>query len=93
MVLEYTKTCIIFKDDISYNKGASQSETFFGTGYGASSAVDGNLATCSRTTDIGGRADYATAWWKVDLGGVYRIYSVNILFKSYDGFGVYCIDI
>uniref|UniRef100_A0A8W8NPB9 EGF-like domain-containing protein n=1 Tax=Magallana gigas TaxID=29159 RepID=A0A8W8NPB9_MAGGI len=26
-------------------------------------------------------------WWKVDLGGVYNIYSINILFKNYDGSG------
>ncbi|XP_078327570.1 uncharacterized protein LOC144623176 isoform X2 [Crassostrea virginica] len=25
-------------------------------------------------------------WWKVDLGGVYNIYSVNILFKNYDAY-------
>lgn len=28
-------------------------------------------------------------WWKVDLGGVYNIYSINILFKKYDGYGMY----
>ena len=30
-----------------------------------------------------------TVWWKVDLGAVYNIYSVNILFKNYDGHGMY----
>lgn len=84
---------IISKDDIAYKKGATQSHTFFGTGFDASNAVDRNLATCTRTKDIGGRSEYTTAWWKVDLGGLYRIYSVNILFKSYDGFGVYYFDI
>lgn len=94
ILIEYANTFIISKDDISYNKGANQSQTFIGTtSFVASNAVDGNLATCTRTIDIGGRSKYATVWWKVDLGGVYRIYSVNILFKSYDGFGVYCIDI
>ena len=27
-------------------------------------------------------------WWKVDLGGVYNIYSVNIMFKNYDAYGI-----
>nr|XP_034338137.1 uncharacterized protein LOC117692884 [Crassostrea gigas] len=27
-----------------------------------------------------------TVWWKVDLGGVYNIYRINILFKNYDGY-------
>lgn len=29
-----------------------------------------------------------TVWWKVDLGRVYNIYSINILFKNYDGSGM-----
>uniref|UniRef100_A0A8W8NYI9 Multiple epidermal growth factor-like domains 10 n=1 Tax=Magallana gigas TaxID=29159 RepID=A0A8W8NYI9_MAGGI len=29
---------------------------------------------------------YKTTWWKVDLGGVYSIYSVTILFKNYNGY-------
>lgn len=72
---------------ISYNKEATQSQTFLGTGYGASNAVDGNLATCTRTKDIGGRSEYATVWWKVDLGGVYSIQSILILFKNYNNYG------
>ncbi|XP_078330676.1 uncharacterized protein LOC144624650 [Crassostrea virginica] len=28
----------------------------------------------------------ATRWWKVDLGRVHNIYSVNIWFKRYDGY-------
>lgn len=28
-------------------------------------------------------------WWKVDLGVVYSIYSIDILFRNYDGYGVY----
>ena len=42
-----------------------------------------------RTGPIGPNSPYKTAWWKVDLGGVYNIYSVNILFKNYDGYGMY----
>ena len=81
-----------FKDDLSHNKDASQSHTYPGASwitYGAELAVDGNTATCMRTEAIGSNSPYKTMWWKVDLGGVYNIYSVNILFKNYDGFGMY----
>lgn len=30
-----------------------------------------------------------TVWWKVDLGRVYNIYSIIIMFKNYDNNGVY----
>ena len=78
-----------FKDDLSYNKDASQSGTFPGTRYGAENAVDGNTATCTRTKEIASNSPDKTVWWKVDLGGVYNIHSVNILFKNYDGYGIY----
>ena len=77
-----------FKDDLSHAKDASQSHTLPGSGYGAENAVDGNPATCMRTEPIGRNSPYTTVWWKVDLGGVYNIYSVNILFKNYDGYGI-----
>ena len=77
-----------FKDDLSYNKDASQSHTAAGTQYGAENAVDGNTATCMRAEAIGPNSPYNTVWWKVDLIGVYNIYSVNILFKNYDGYGI-----
>ena len=77
-----------FKDDLSYNKNASQSHTYPGPLYGAGKAVDGNIATCMRTEAIGSNSPDKTVWWKVDLGGVYNIYSVNILFKNYDGYGM-----
>nr|XP_022311776.1 multiple epidermal growth factor-like domains protein 10 isoform X2 [Crassostrea virginica] len=73
-------------DDLSYNKDASQSHTASGIGYGAEKAVDGNTATCTRTHEIGPNSPFKTVWWKVDLGGVYNIYSVNILFKNYNGY-------
>ena len=80
---------VYFKDDLSYNKDASQSQTFPGPGYGAERAVDGNTATCMRTDIIGSNSFYKTVWWKVDLGGMYNIYSVSVLFKNYVGFGMY----
>ncbi|XP_078327574.1 uncharacterized protein LOC111116514 [Crassostrea virginica] len=38
-----------------------------------------------RTQPIGTNSPNQTVWWKVDLCGVYTIYSVNILFKTYHG--------
>ena len=55
--------------------------------YVAGNAVDRDITTCMRTNPIGIAAD-KTVWWKVDLGGVYNIFSVNILFKYYDGYGM-----
>ncbi|XP_078330770.1 uncharacterized protein LOC111116380 [Crassostrea virginica] len=81
--------CIVFTltyDDLSYNKDAYQSHTYPGTVYGAENAVDGNTATCMRTDFIGFNSPDKRMWWKVDLGGEYNIYSVNILFKNYDGY-------
>uniref|UniRef100_A0A8W8NV84 Scavenger receptor class F member 2 n=1 Tax=Magallana gigas TaxID=29159 RepID=A0A8W8NV84_MAGGI len=74
-------------DDLSYNKVSTQSHTYSGTYmyYSAMDAVDRNIATCMRTKDIGVNSPDRTVWWKVDLGGVYNIYSINILFKNYDG--------
>nr|XP_022307521.1 uncharacterized protein LOC111113519 [Crassostrea virginica] len=70
-------------DDLSYKKVASQSRTYTGIRYDAGNAVDGNTTTCIRTQPIGVNSPDKTVWWKVDLGGVYNIYSVNILFKNY----------
>lgn len=51
--------------------------------------MDGNSATCTRTNPIGVRDIGKTVWWKVDLGKVSSIYSINIQFQSYDGYGMY----
>lgn len=91
--LTITVYFFISQDDISYNKVATQSHTWVGAGYDASNAVDGNIATCMRTKTIGSRSDDKTLWWKVDLGGVYSIYTINIQFKSYSGEGMYCYEI
>lgn len=76
-------------DDLSFKKIATQSHTYTGTGYDASRAVDGNTATCMKMLEIGRNSPQKTVWWKVDLGGVYSISSINILFKHYDGYGMY----
>lgn len=44
-----------------------------------------------RTIVIGSTSVDKTVWWKVDLGGVYNMYSINILFKNYDGYGMQII--
>ena len=41
-----------------------------------------------RTKTIGPSSPEKSAWWKVDLGGVYNIYSVNIFFLNYEGYGI-----
>lgn len=52
-------------------------------------AVDRNINTCMRTKGIGQTTPFKIDWWKVDLGGIYNIYDVNIIFKSYNGFGTF----
>ena len=87
------KVCL-FTDDLSKGRVATQSTIFaYHTSnlYNASNAVDRNITTCMRTGEIGGNSPDQTVWWKVDLGGVYNIYSVNILFKSYDSYGKFHI--
>lgn len=81
------------EDDISYNKIAKQSSTYTGPTYGAGNAVDGNIATCMRTLDFGRNSPQKTVWWNVDLGGIYSIYSINILFRAYIGFGIYFVKV
>lgn len=69
-------------------KVATQSNTGLGPGNDASYAVDRNTATCMKTLPMGRNSPDKTVWWKVDLGGVHSIQSINILFKNYNGFGV-----
>lgn len=56
--------------------------------YDANNAVDRNTATCMRTVAIGINNPDNAVWWKVDLGRVYSIHNINILFKNYDGYGM-----
>lgn len=34
--------------------------------------------------------DRNIVWWKVDLGEVYSIFSIYIMFKTYESNGMYC---
>lgn len=40
-----------------------------------------------RTYPIGQNSPDKRTWWKVDLGGLYSIHSMNIQFKIYKGYG------
>ena len=78
---------------MSRDKIATQSTTFLAPSdyvhaYVAGNVVDRNVTTCMRTEGIGGNSPEKTVWWEVDLGGVHSIYSVDIVFKSYDGWGI-----
>lgn len=84
----------IYSVDLSKHKLATQSTTNAGTTdqafqYVARNAVDRNITTCMRTEIIGKNSLKETVWWKVDLGKVYSIHSVNILFKNYHDLGMY----
>lgn len=46
-----------------------------------------------RTKEIGTSSPDKTVWWKVDFGGIFNIYRINIMFKEYDkSIGVYCYE-
>ena len=83
----------ICTDDLSQNKIATQSATAASptnapNRYVAGNAVDRDITTCMRTDGIGIVSPYKSEWWKVDLGGVYTIYSISIIFKNYQGYGI-----
>lgn len=75
-------------DELSYKKVAYQSSTEIGLYHEADNAVDGKTTTCMRAQPIGSSYSYPDqiVWWKVDLGGLYSIYSVDIIFKNYAGY-------
>nr|XP_022311525.1 uncharacterized protein LOC111116798 [Crassostrea virginica] len=80
---------VLTYDDLSIRKTAIQSTTEHGrnNAFQAANTVDGNITTCMRTQPIGAgtHVPHKTMWWKMDLGGVYNIYRVNILFRNYEG--------
>lgn len=76
-------------DDLSSKKIASQSVTAIGPYFGANNAVDRNFTTCMRTQAIGQNSQFWKTWWKVDLGRVFNIYSVDIFFKNYMKHGIF----
>lgn len=81
-------------DDLSFQATASQFPMILHSSihsYEAKNAVDRNTTTCMRTDaiGIGTSASSKHMWWKVDLGAVYNIYSIDILFKDYGHVGMY----
>lgn len=81
-----------FSDDLSFLKDATQSHKDEGhTSQDANNAVDRNSSTCTKTKDIGGNSKRPTVSWKVDLGAVYNVYSITILFKNYDIYGLWFV--
>lgn len=86
----------VLTDDLSFQAVASQWPAYPSSTssalYEASNAVDRNTATCMRTNDIGLQSPQKSTWWKIDLGGVYNIYSIRILFKEYDNLGTCVIS-
>lgn len=79
---------IFYVEDISYNKSTSQSHSQTDKYHGASQAVDRNTLTCTSTYNIGLNSSHKTVWLKVDLGGIFNIYGINIQFKNYEGYGM-----
>lgn len=71
-------------------KVATQSSKYLGsyTLYDARNAVDRNPLTCMRADVIGRVCPKKTVWWKVDLGRVHNIYSIDIIFKNYNDLGL-----
>lgn len=84
-----------FTDDISYNKVITQSNKYPNReDYDPKNAVDRNYSTCTRAPEIGLNSLEKSMWWKVDLGRVYNIYSVTIMFKNYElEYGLYLNNI
>ncbi|XP_056003692.1 multiple epidermal growth factor-like domains protein 11 [Ostrea edulis] len=73
-------------DDLSKDQYAVQSTTSYCVPQSncvAGNAVDGIHSTCMRAGVIGSLSPDKTVWWSVDLGNIYSIYSVRILFKDY----------
>lgn len=72
-----------WKDDLSYQKTATQSMTYPGseTMYGAGNAVDRKSLTCMRTLGVGRSYPEKTVLWKVDFGGLYSITTSTLSLK------------
>lgn len=80
--------CNLFSDVLSAQKSTNQYRTSTSCYYcSAKYAVDTDINTCMMTDDIGITSAFNhTAWWYVDLGGVYNVYNIRIQFKNYGQF-------
>ncbi|XP_056003695.1 uncharacterized protein LOC130049752 [Ostrea edulis] len=73
-------------DDLSKGQYTEQSKTrpcVPTSDCAANNAVDRNVGSCVRTEAFGINSQDKTMWWFVNLGNIYSIYSVRILFKDY----------
>lgn len=79
-------TSVLFTENLSKNKRTDQYRKIGLSKYDADRAVDGDNSTCMRTEDFGTTSVYdKKTWWFVDLGGVYNVYNIRILFMDYLG--------
>ncbi|XP_062571183.1 multiple epidermal growth factor-like domains protein 11 [Saccostrea cucullata] len=75
------------EDDLSFGKRSEQSSSAVCKPVSACwaiNAVDRDNSTCMKTAYIGPSSTYKTVWWYVDLGDVYSVNSVRILFKTFE---------
>ncbi|XP_061170724.1 protein draper-like [Saccostrea echinata] len=49
----------------------------------SSNAVDRDPSSCTRNYEIGRTSPHTSVLWRVNLGDIYSIYSIRILFKDY----------
>lgn len=92
LLISWTFTFILTYgfDNLSANKPTDQyRQTYTCRSCGAGKAVDGNMSTCMRTDDIGITTAFdSKTWWYVDLGGIYNVYNIRILFRDYPGYTI-----
>lgn len=83
---------VLFTENLSENKQTDQYrkiDTSICQLCASGGAVDGNTGTCMRTEDIGTTSNTDKTWWYVDMGGVYNVHNIRILFKDYSGYSKY----
>ncbi|XP_021356826.1 multiple epidermal growth factor-like domains protein 10 [Mizuhopecten yessoensis] len=93
LIFSFGLELVVSSRDVALHKDATQSSTL--SSYFAGRAVDGipgrdgGGGHCSHT-----RTGHNQAWWKVDLGDVYRIQTINITYRrdccSHTNFGPNC---
>lgn len=72
-------------DDLSANKPAHQYKTQNNDPmFVATNAVDGDINSCARMTEIGTTSLDTSTWWYVDLGGISNVYNIRIQFKEFE---------
>ncbi|XP_062573667.1 multiple epidermal growth factor-like domains protein 11 isoform X5 [Saccostrea cucullata] len=78
-------------DHLSFNKTTEHSQNYnncylakYCDIYHSRNAVDRNNDTCTRTRPIEPSNWSNQTWWYVDLGGIYNVYKVNIIFRLYE---------